>query len=122
MHTNNVNHLLNFVESCHEEIDADNVVTSFLDFTTKFTFGGVMQDHRGCLDVFCNVIKAPATNNLTIAEYTLTACHLSVEQLSPDRIPFAITAEWTANGGQEHIRHVDDPCAIFDWFTEALYS
>ena len=100
MHTNNANHLLNFVESCHDEIDADGVVPSLSDFTTKFTIGGVVEDHRWCLDIFCNVIEAPATYNLTIAEYTLTACHLSVEQLSPDRIPFAITAEGTANCSQ----------------------
>jgi hypothetical protein len=59
-----------------------------------------VEDHRWRLDVFCDIIEAPATNYLTIAEDTLTASHLSVEQLSPDRIPFAITAEGTANCGQ----------------------
>jgi hypothetical protein len=54
-------------------------------------------------------------------EYTLTAGQLSVEELGPDRIPFAFADEGTTNGGQEQFRRVEDPCAIFDWIKEAFY-
>jgi hypothetical protein len=114
MLANDVHHLLNLVEGGHDKIDADDVVPSLSDFTTKLTFGGVVEDHRRRLDVFRDIIESPATNNLTIAEDALAAGHLSMEQLGPDGIPFAFPAEGTTNGSQEHIRHVDDPVVIFD--------
>jgi hypothetical protein len=117
-----VHHSLNFVEGGYDKIDADDIVPSLSDFTTKFTFRGVVEDHRWRFDVFCYIIEAPATNHLTIAKDTLTAGHLSVEQLGSDRIPFAFAAEGSINGGQEHIRHFDYPHAILEWVTGALYS
>jgi hypothetical protein len=99
------------VECGHDEIDADDIVPPPPDFTAKFALGRVVENHRGRFDVFSNVIEAPTTNNLAIAEDSLTASHLSVKQLGPDGIPLSFSAEGTANGGQEHIRHIDDPYA-----------
>ena len=63
-----------------------------------------------------------ATFVLRGTEYTLTASHLSMEQLGPDRIPFAFAAKGAKDGGQENIWHIEYPSAIFDRATGALYS
>lgn len=97
------------MECSHNEIDPNIVIPSYADLTNKLSFRGVVENNRRRLNVFCNIIKPPATNDLTVAEDTLTPGHLGVKQLRPDGITFPVPAKRAADRCQQDIWHVDFP-------------
>lgn len=85
------------MEGGNDEIDADVVVGSFLEFPNKFRFGRVVKNDGRRLNIFGDIIKPPAANNLAVAEDTLAASHLGVKQLGPNRISFPVSAKGSAD-------------------------
>ena len=93
------------VKGGDNEIDADVIIATASDFRDEFLFRGIVKDHGGNLDVFCDVIEAPAPDHLAVAEDTLASGHLGMKQFGGNRIPFAIPPKGTVNGGEQQIRH-----------------
>jgi hypothetical protein len=60
-----------------------------------------MKDHRGGLDIFCNIVEPPTTNDLPVAEYALFSRYLCMEKFRTDGIAFAILAKRATYSGQE---------------------
>jgi hypothetical protein len=90
-------HPAKFVECGYNEVDTDIVVMPGPDFTNEFFLGRVVKNDRRFLDVFCDVIKAPAANDLAIAENTLASGDLGVKQFGRNGIPFSFSAERAAH-------------------------
>ena len=90
------------MEGGNDEIDADVDVVSFLEFPNKFVFGRIVENDGRRLNIFGDIIKPPAANDLAVAEDALAAGHLGMKQLGPNRISFAVSAKGAANRGQQN--------------------
>ena len=67
-----------------------------------------MENDGRRLNIFGDIIKPPAANDLAVAEDALAAGHLGMKQLGPNRISFAVSAEGAANSCQQYIRSDKD--------------
>ena len=74
-----------------------------MEFPDKFVFGRIVENDGRRLNIFGNIIKPPAANDLAIAEDSLPAGHLGMKQLGTNRIYFAVSAKGAANSCQQDI-------------------
>jgi hypothetical protein len=77
--TDDFRHPAHFVECSHNKVDTDIIISPCPDFMDKFTFRGVVKHNRWRLDILRDVIKPPASDDLTITENTLASRHLGMK-------------------------------------------